>query len=137
MLEYVFFNRAVADEFLTALAERGITAQEGREAVEEAILIGIGEVDDDTWDALDALYETLSERDQALLEAEADSPDAVHTAGIYLTLSDGRRSIARVEPAVVNRILQVLSMEEFERFVDEIVRAVETPNTDPLCKRRD
>ncbi len=135
MLEYVFFNRAVADEFLAALAERGITAQEGREAVEEAILIGIEEVDDDTWDALDALYETLSERDRALLEA--GSPDAVHTAGIYLTLSDGRRSIARVEPAVVNRILQVLSMEEFERLVDEIVRAVEEPSTDPLCKRRD
>ncbi len=135
MLEYVFFHRSVADEFRRALAERGLTVQEGREGVEDAILLTIDEVDDDTWDALDELYERLSDRDRELLESA--SPDAVSATGIYLTLADGRRSIARVEPALVNRILTVLSMAEFERVVDAIVRAVEEPDTSPLCQRRD
>ncbi|MEF3193069.1 MAG: hypothetical protein K6346_02445, partial [Halothiobacillaceae bacterium] len=53
--------------------------------------------------------------------------------GIVVHLSDGRQSLARVEPDMVRRILTVLSPEELGQFVAKIVDAVENPDDSPIC----
>ncbi len=135
MLEYLFFTSRIADKFIQALQERQLAYVQEIESVHGGIVLKIAEgVDDDLWDELDDLYDELSSEDQALLEEGMEDVHAKSTAGIYLQLLGGKRTIAPVDPDVVNRMLSVLSMDEFNAFVETIVRSVETPDDSPICK---
>lgn len=134
-LEYLFFTPSVAAKFSQSLAKYGVAYQQERELVQGAIVLKIAEgVDDTLWDQLDELYDVLSDEDQALLEAGIEEKS---TAGIYLRLAGGKQTVAQVDPDVMNRVLTVISMDEFNAFVETIVRSVETPDDSPICKRLD
>ncbi|MFZ1386653.1 MAG: hypothetical protein WBP46_09945 [Thiolinea sp.] len=136
VLEYLFFNRIVADQFAEALVKYGLPYEEEIEAVQEAIVFKIDEsVDPAIWDALDDLYDELSVADQALLEDEVEDDSAHSAAGIYLQLANGQQTIAQVDADMVNRILSVLSLDEFNQFVEIIVKSVEQPDDSAICQR--
>lgn len=136
VLEYLFFTRTIADQFVQGLRERGIDYQEAIEAVQEAIVFKVPEsVGAALWDELDDLYDELSVADQALLEEGIEDETAHSTAGIYLQLANGQQTIAQVDPAMVSRILSVLSLEEFNQFLDTIVKSVEQPDESAICQR--
>ncbi|HMT93182.1 hypothetical protein [uncultured Thiothrix sp.] len=136
VLEYLFFTRTIADQFAAALQERLIAYQEVIEAVQEAIVFKVPEsVGEQLWDELDDLYDELSVADQALLEAAIEDDTAQAAAGVYLQLANGQQTIAQVDPALVNRILSVLSLEEFNQFLDTLVKSVEQPNAAAICQR--
>lgn len=135
VLEYLFFTPQIASRFAQILAERGLEYAEESEPVQGATVLKIAEgVDDDLWDELDELYDELSLEDQALLEEGIEDSSAKSTAGIYLQLEGGKQTIAQVDPEVMSRILRVINMEEFNTFVDTIVRSVENPDDSPICK---
>ncbi|HRJ52591.1 MAG TPA: hypothetical protein PLE99_07480 [Candidatus Thiothrix moscowensis] len=135
MLEYLFFTSRIADKFIQALQERQLAYVQEIESVHGGIVLKIAEgVDDDLWDELDDLYDELSSEDQALLEEGMEDVHAKSTAGIYLQLLGGKQTIAQVDPDVMNRMLSVISMDEFNAFVETIVRSVETPDDSPICK---
>ncbi|WP_298607185.1 hypothetical protein [uncultured Thiothrix sp.] len=136
VLEYLFFTRAIADQFASALSEHSVDYQEEIEAVQEAIVFKIPEsIGQPLWDELDDLYDELSIADQALLEEAVEDENAQTAAGLYLQLANGQQTIAQVDPALVNRILSVLSLEEFNQFLDTIVKSVEQPNDSAICQR--
>ena len=136
VLEYLFFTRAIADQFAKALDERGLPYQEEIEAVQAAIVFKVPEeAAINAWDALDDLYDELAIADQALLEVSVEDEMAGSAAGIYLQLANGQQTIAQVDPDVVNRILSVLSLEEFNQFVDTLVKSVEQPDESAICQR--
>jgi hypothetical protein len=136
VLEYLFFTPDIARQFIQALNEHGLEYVQETEPVQGAIVLKIAEgVDDDLWDELDDLYDELSEADQALLEEGIEDSSAKSTAGIYLQLLGGKQTVAQVDPDIMNRILSVISMDEFNAFIDTIVRSVETPDDSPICKR--
>lgn len=136
VLEYLFFTPDIARQFIQALNEHGLEYVQETEPVQGAIVLKIAEgVDDDLWDELDDLYDELSEADQALLEEGIEDSSAKSTAGIYLQLLCGKQTVAQVDPDIMNRILSVISMDEFNAFIDTIVRSVETPDDSPICKR--
>lgn len=135
-LEYLFFTKPIAEKFVQTLREHGLDYQQEIEPVQGGIVLKIAEgVDGDVWDTLDALYDELSEADQALLEDGMVDENAKSTAGIYLQLAGGKQTIAQIDPDVMNRMLNVITMDEFNAFVDTIVRSVENPDDSPICKR--
>lgn len=135
VLEYLFFTRIMADRFVQALNARGLPYTEDVEPVQEAILIKIPEgLDEALWDELDDLYDTFSTEDQVLMESGVADAQAKSTAGIYLQLAGGKQTIAQVDPDIMNRMLAQVSMEEFNAFVEAIVRSVENPDDSPICK---
>ena len=137
VLEYLFFTRKMADRFAAELSQRGLAWEEEVEPVQEAIVLKISEgVDDDLWDELDDLHDAMSMEDQALLEEGMEDETAKSTAGIYLQLAGGLQTIAQVDPNVMNRMLSVVSMDEFNSFVDTIVRSVENPDDSAICQRQ-
>lgn len=135
VIEYLFFTRPIADRFADQLKARGLNYAEVAEAVQEAIVFELSEdLDEDTWDELDELYDELSTQDQALLESGMEDETAASAAGIYLQLADGRQTVAKVNPEMVNRILTVLSLDELNQFVEVIVSSVENPDDSAICK---
>ena len=89
---------------------------------------------EDHLEELDDLYDELSEQDRQMMEA-AGGEDAMSTAGIYIDLKNGDQTIAKVDPDVMNRMLAVVNMDEFNAFIECIVQSVETPEVSPLCKQ--
>lgn len=138
MIEYLFFNITISYRFIALLKQKGVAWQEKKEDVQDAICICVSEdIGDDLWDELDDIYDQLSDEDQRLLEqslAEEDK-DQLNTAGIYIQLKNGQQTIAHINPDVINRMLSVINIEEFNTFIEAIVSSVEEPDNRGLCQR--
>ncbi len=135
MIEFLFFNSEISQKFLDILRQKNIKWEEEIEAVQDAINIKVSEdIGDELWDELDEIYETLSVEDQMMLEEKSDDDD-ISTAGIYLQLAGGKQTIAKVDPNIMNRMLEVITMEEFNSFIETIVSSVENPDDSPICKK--
>ena len=132
MLEYVFFHDRFKERFIARLESEGLEHSETVDPIEGAAVIQIEEPDEALWDTLDDFYDELSDADQAEMENSAD--DSMSTAGIYIALRDGRQTVVKVKPNVMNRMLSVVSMDEFNEFVETIVKSVEEPDDTPICK---
>ncbi len=133
MLEYVFFNETYRTRFAEYLADVGIDCTQKTDPIEDTLILCIEEPeDDDLWDQIDARYDEINALDQAETEADASG---LSGAGIYIELANGERTLATVDPDVMNRILSVISMDEFNRFVETIVSSVEQPDDSPICKQ--
>ncbi len=135
MIEYLFFNEEISLKFIEILKQKKVEWEVNTEAVQEAISVKVSEdIADDLWDELDEIFDVLTDEDQMMLEAEIDDDDLVSTAGIYLQLAGGKQTIAKINPDTMNKMLEVITMEEFKDFIEVIVGSVEKPDDSPICK---
>ena len=135
MLEYLFFNHEIAEKFTVFLNKKTLEWEEYVDPMLDSIVIKTSEdIDDDLWDELDDYHEVLGPEDQKMLEAAmSDDETETNAAGIYIQLAGGKQTVAQIDPDVMNRMLDVISMEEFNVFVETIVSSVEKPDDSPIC----
>jgi hypothetical protein len=138
MLEYLFFNQSIADKFIAFLENKNLNWEQHVDPMLDSIVIKTPEeIDDDLWDELDDYHESLGPEDQQLLEdALVDDDTETNTAGIYIQLAGGKQTVAQIDPDIMNRMLEVISMDEFNQFVETIVSSVENPDDSPICKKK-
>ncbi len=138
MLEYLFFNYVFSEKFKHLLKDKSLDFSQATESVQGSILITTSEdIDDDLWDEIDEAYDDLSDQDQQMLQSRLDDDSKVNTAGIYIQLKDDQQTVATIDPNVMNRMLERISMDEFNTFIEAIVSAVEVPDATPFCERKD
>ncbi len=136
MLEYLFFNQEIADKFIAYLENKKLTWTQEVDPMLGSIVVRTPEdIADELWDELDDYHESLGVDDQKLLEAELDDETETNAAGIYIQLAGGNQTVAKINPDVMNRMLDVISMDEFNEFVETIVSSVENPDDSPICKK--
>lgn len=130
MLEYVFFDDAIRDKFVEFLRARGVAVVCSDE---EGCLAAVPEdLDDALADDIDACYEELLQETAELLE-QGEHAMEKNVAGVTFELSDGTPCTVRLDPDLVARILNCVSMEEFRDMVQLIAAGVENPDNRPLC----
>lgn len=136
MLDYLFFNQVIADKFIAFLDGKSLEWIQHNDPMLDSIVIKTSEdIESDLWDELDDYHDALGEEDQKLLEeALVDDETETNAAGIYIQLGNGNQTVAQIDPEVMNRMLGVISMEEFNGFVETIVSSVENPDDSPICK---
>ena len=138
MLEYLFFNDIFANQFADTLTEKKVEFERARESVKDAYILSVPEtIDDDLWDEIDDIYDALSEKDTLLLQENLEDDEGVNAAGIYIQLANDKQTIAKIDPEVMNRMLTVVTMDEFNEFnefIEVIVSSVEKPDDSPICK---
>jgi len=136
MLEYLFFNSVFAQKFIRVLEQHDLPYQQQVESVQDAILITTPEdLDDELWDTIDEAYDELSEQDQQLLQSLLDDDSKINAAGIYIQLKDDKQTVAKIDPDVMNRMLEKISMDEFNTFIEAVVQSVEQPDNSPFCEQ--
>ncbi len=136
MLEYLFFNPEFADKFEVFLRGKQLQFERVIEAVQNATLITLSEdIDEALWDEIDTFYDALSDLDMLQLQESLVDDDKTNAAGIYIQLREGKQTIAKVDPEVMNKILETISMDEFNAFIEAIVQSVETPDESAFCKK--
>ncbi len=134
MLEYIFFDERPWQKFIQFLEQRQLDHLPARE--EQGYLVRLPEdIDDARMDEIEAYYDEMLDMNEALFVEQADEAEHRHAAGISVNLSDGRTVQAEVDPALLNRLLQVVSIDELGRFVNAIADAVEHPDERSICRR--
>lgn len=135
VLEFVFFDERPLQRFVDVLEAKRISFERIDE--DETFMVGIpDDTDDDVLEEIEAHYDEMMAFNQSLFEAEPGAVDT-HSAGVVLNLASGETVYAQVDPALLGRIMEVLTPQEFGDVVNAIVDAVENPDTRPLCKRSD
>lgn len=136
MLEYLFFNQIIANKFIDFLKSKDLQWELKKDKMLESFVVETPEeIDDDLWDELDDFHELLSNEDQKLLEdALEDTDDETNAAGIYIQLGNGKQTVAQINPDIMNRMLSVITMDEFNELIETIVSSVENPDDSPICK---
>jgi hypothetical protein len=138
MLEYLFFNQQVADKFIKFLSLKELPWEQYIDPMLGSIVIKTPEdIEDALWDELDDYHEILGPEDQKLIEETLEGVDSeTNAAGIYIQLANGSQTVAQINPDVMNRMLDVISMDEFNDFVETIVSSVEAPDDSPICEKK-
>ncbi len=137
-LEYLFYTTPVFDKFVLVLDDKGIPWTYSEEAIHNFSVVHITEeAIEPHWDEMDDLYDELAIEDQRSMESNGNNSTDINTAGIHIQLSDNTQTIAQVNPDVINRILDVISPDEFTEFIDTVVKSVEYPDDTPVCKVND
>ena len=137
MLEYLFFTQEIADKFIAYLKNKNLAWEQKNDPMLGSIVIETPEgIEDGLWDELDDYHDLLGEEEQKILEVElADSETETNAAGIYIQLANGEQTVAQINPEVMNRMLSVISMDEFNNFIETIVSSVEKPDDAPICEK--
>jgi hypothetical protein len=133
MLEYIFFDEQPWRQFLEFLENLDLnpnsTLSEGTWLVELP-----EDIEDELFERIEAFYDQMLDYNEELVIA-AEGDAHIHTAGVNITLADGRTVQAAVDPKLMRCLLEAVTPEELGRFVDRIVEAVESPPEMGLCQR--
>ena len=133
MLEYAFFHPKISDLFLGFVKEKGVQADLEKEELSINVLLP-EDLDDQLMDEIEAYYDQLLDMTEELVSSD-ETEEYIHNVGVTVTLADGRSVLAAVEPVLINKLMDAITMEELSDFVHAIVDAVENPDERPLCKR--
>lgn len=135
MLEYVFFDAVPCHRFREFLALKGVEHQPP--TGDEVLMIEIPEnLNESLINEIESYYDDMMELGAEILSNQSGDGQ-INTAGLTVTLQDGRISYAVLDPALVNKMLDALSLDELNTVVSAIAEAVENPNDTPICKRSD
>ena len=133
MLEYIFFDERPWRQFIDYLESLGLEPQAS--TADDGWLVALPEdLDEERDEKIEAYYDRMLEINESLV-AESEGESHLHTAGVNLTLGDGRVVHAVVDPKLMQRLLTAISPQELGELVDAIVDAVENPDQRSLCQR--
>lgn len=129
MYEYVFFDQGLCDKFTRRLDSESIDYQ----CDHEALLVGVSEaISEQQAEQLDDFYERLLQENAELLEGTEDALEK-NAAGVRVVLGDGSPCMVRLDPDLMARMLNCISLEELRDMVQAIATNVENPDDRPLC----
>ncbi|MEN8175362.1 MAG: hypothetical protein ABFS23_06345 [Pseudomonadota bacterium] len=135
MLEYVFFHSETCRRFEDKVRSLGLAHSLNHDGTQLTLALAEESVDDDLADELDALYDELLDTDRRLYEeGKEESPEHFHAAGLVVNLNSGKTVYARIKPALLTRIMEVLAPHELGELVDAVVDAVENPDPRSFCE---
>lgn len=131
MLEYLFFDAAIRDKFVAFLEEHKVEFRLNDD--DESLIAEVPEdLDEELADAIDECYEKLLQETAELLEQTDDAMEK-NVAGVQVQLGDGTICTVRLDPDLVGRILNCISMAELRDMVQEVALWVERRDNSPLC----
>jgi hypothetical protein len=136
MLDYIFFDKLLANEFKDHLTKGAIAFECSKDENFGSVQGEIVSIADDTSDIvleeLQNLYDELQDKMEQLLE-QNDEGLIMNAAGMEVKLKSGIICTLRVSPDIVTRILTVLDFDELQEFVQNIARSVEEPDSGHFC----
>lgn len=131
MLEYVFFDESIRAKFADFLRDKDVAFRLTDE--EGACIAEVPEdLDDALGDEIDYCYEKLLQETAELIEGTDDALEK-NVAGVQVALGDGSACTIRLDPDLLARVLNCISMEELRDMAQAIAEGVENPDNRPLC----
>ena len=134
MLEYVFFHKILAEKFIAKAKDFKISAQ--LQEQEPAWVVPLSEdMDETVEEKLGDIYDDLFVQDQEMFDQNNESDDGYDAAAIEITLKNGEKTYAQTQPQILGKVLSTLSFAEFNQLIEDVVFAVENPDSRSICQR--
>ena len=137
--EYMFFDEALRDRFVSIVGDRGVACELRADAIEGFVVEGfVVEVPDglpdDLMDAIDAEHANLM--NEQMVQAESTEGWVTHqVAGVDVTLADGRSFVVRLPGPIARQLLENFTPDDVQALVTAIAESIEHPINGPLCKK--
>lgn len=131
MLEYIFFDTGLRDQFVAYADSLGLTCELRDDALGLVVALDEESLNDELEDLLEAQYEQLEEQQAELLTQEVGGLQQL--AGFRINLPDGQSCQVPLPPELANRLMASFSLEEIQTLLDTVARSVLDPRQH-LCK---
>lgn len=132
MFDFVFFNASLEKRFISRLGRMGVK-NPLRLCEDDVWTVRLLEdVDDPSMEQLESFYDELLSEQERITDAE--DPDALQRVGVQFTRVNGEIGMVRLDPDLVNRIGQCLSLSELQVLVQQVADAVTDPEYRRLCQ---
>lgn len=132
MLEFIFFNDDLRGEFEDFVQELELESEARVDTLGTVVMLP-EDMPEETIDQLEDKYAELMEQ-QATLSDESEEVPPRQSAGIRVTMTDGSQRMIPLDPEMLNRLLESLSLEEIQELVNAIAIGLEK-GKDSLCQR--
>lgn len=132
MIEYVFFSESSANEFIEAIARFNLESQRKQDAMGHWLVCLTEEHFDEFAMDIEKIYDKSLDEQSSSLHAQAPNED-LRGAAVCVCLQDGTTRNLRVPPNLVDKLLQVLTLEEYRDWVQDIVHQLETSDENAAC----
>ena len=143
LLEFTFFTPHVAQNFIQFVASLGLESkvmEENSPNGEEVVIhieVTVG-FDDERYEMLEQKYDEVFFGAQASeVEGNNDDGAIADACGVQVQLKNGEFTTIAVHPEIMNKVLSVLSVDELQSFLAQVVEDVENPKSGPICSRKD
>jgi len=135
MYEYVFFNDLLFSRFVAALTEQG-QAHELRATADGNSVFIDEDIDDDSMDRIEALYDELMDEQRILIaDSEAHEDETIDRVGVQYSTPEGVVAQVHLDPNLVNRLLREIAIDELQALVQSVASQVMAGGGTPLCKK--
>ncbi len=131
MLEYIFFDAGLRDEFVAHVRDLGLACELRDDNMGLVVAVDEEALNDDLEDQLEERYEQLEERQAELLTQEEGGLKQL--AGFRVNLPDGQSCQVPLPPELANRLMAGFSLEEIQTLLDTVARSVLDPRQH-LCE---
>ncbi|MGM0541827.1 MAG: hypothetical protein ACQEQR_05260 [Pseudomonadota bacterium] len=141
LMEYVFFDLSLAEcfqSFCKALGvETALISGETYSGEPEFIVSLPDDLDDAIIAQVEDEYAALLFGEQASMIEGNDKGAMADACGVQVQLQSGQFTTVAIHPEIMNKILSVLSVNELQDFLVQVVEDIENPKKGPVCARRD
>ena len=129
-IEYIFFHEKPFKLFVAFLEQQKLAPVTSSD--DDSYEVSLPDnLDDSLSDDIENEYDRLFEMNQQLMEDTSRES----SAGVVVNLKDGTTTYADINPALLGKIMEVLTPQELGDVVNAIVDAIEGPDDRTLCER--
>lgn len=133
MLEFIFFNDGLRDQFVEFAESLDLECESRLDELGTVVMVP-EDLPDEIEDQLEDRYAELMEQQAALADEDTDVTQH-QVVGINVTFSDGSERTLKLDPAIVNRMLECFTLEEIQELVSAIANSLQNATSAPLCQR--
>ena len=131
MLEYIFFDVSLRDQFVVFVQDMAIDCELRDDNMGMLVRVP-DEISDEQVETLEEKYEALQdEQSQMLSETEGGFASL---ASFSLVLPDGSLTSVPLQPDVANRLLESFSIDEIQALFSTVARCALAPEEQHVCK---
>lgn len=132
--EYMFFDEALRDRFVSFVGDHGVACEVRADAIAGFVVEVPEDLAEAVMDALDAEHANLM--NEQMVQAESTEGWVTHqVAGVNVTLADGRSYVIRLPAPIARQLLENFTPDDVQSLVTAIAESIEHPIDGPLCKR--
>ena len=132
MVEYIFFDAGLRDQFVAYAHQLGITCELHDDPM--GMVVALPEdLADDLMEQLEERYDQLQDEQSDLIDEEEGGQKKL--AGFRLDLPDGRSCLVPLPPETANRLLAHFSFDEIHELFSLVARSALNPEENTrLCQ---
>lgn len=130
MIEYIFFDAGLRDEFVRDADELGIPCSLSDDSM--GLLVAIGEeYPEELLDELEYRYDALQRQQASLCESAGEFR---RLSGFNFRLPNGEARMLPVSNDIANRLIANFSLEEIQQLLDAAAACALEPGEEHLCR---